>query len=405
MPGPDDADLAGFAGEIQKLAGAGGFDPFAMFSAAQGFHSVFLAPFSPALTTARSRFLEHGDGPLSGAVEALRTQASLSCEDALARARSMFQAAQGMCVVVLAGEQGVATIPQLFFGHLSPEWCQHAVAACGSDFPAKEPLARALQELGASALQGRTWPSLVAGPERGTDLLGYWLDLASGVVSSQEQLLRPGADRLGDLGHWVAEAVALLAPGTALDSDDLQALAQCRIAASEWLPAATLIEQAIACGLADDDLVELITHWSGCAARLGAGHAAATWLDGRIPAFEERLGPSYDLARAVVALLAAAMAPAAELIPAAERLIARDRKSARHDLTREPLWAVVRSDPGELLDTVQAAALINRSTTFVARRLEQGTLPSHRQGEVLRIPKDALLAWKAVLDRFQLLDG
>jgi len=405
MPDPDDADLAGFAGEIQKLAGAGGFDPFAMFNAAQGFHSVFLAPFSPALTAARSRFLEHGDGPLSGAVEALRSQGSLSRDEALARARSMFQAAQGMCVVVLAGEQGVSTIPQLFFGHLSPEWCQHAVAACGADFPAKEPLARALRELGAGALQGRTWPALVAGPECGTELLGYWLDLASGLVASQEQLLRPGADRLGDLGHWVAEAVTLLSRGQTLDSDDLQALAQCRIAASEWLPAATVIEQAIQAGLADEDLVELIGQWSACAARLGAGHAAATWLDGRIAAFEERLGPSYDLARAVFALLAAAMAPSAELIAAAERLIARDRKSARHDLTREPLWAVVRSDPGELLDTVQAAALINRSTTFVARRLEQGTLPSHRQNEVLRIPKDALLAWKAVLDRFQLLDG
>jgi len=117
------------------------------------------------------------------------------------------------------------------------------------------------------------------------------------------------------------------------------------------------------------------------------------------------IGPSYDLARAIVTLLAAAMAPAGELITAAERLIARDRKSARHDLTREPLWAVVRSDPGELLDTAQAAAAIGRSTTFVGRRLEQGTLPSHRQGEQLRIPKDALMAWKAVLDHFRLLDG
>jgi len=198
MPAPDDADWSGFAGQIQKLAGQGGFNPFALFSAAQRFHSVFLAPFSPALSRARARFMEHGDGPLGGAVEALRAQGTVSREEALAQARAMFQAAQGMCVVVLAGEQGVATIPQLFFGHITPQWCQHAVAACGAEFPAKEPLARALQELGASAMQGRTWPALVAGPERGNDLLGYWLDLAGGVVTSQEQLLRQGADRLGD---------------------------------------------------------------------------------------------------------------------------------------------------------------------------------------------------------------
>jgi hypothetical protein len=138
---------------------------------------------------------------------------------------------------------------------------------------------------------------------------------------------------------------------------------------------------------------------------LGAGQAAAQWLIAALPRFEQVLGKSYDLARAIFRLQASAQADADSLLSAAEMMMARDRKSCRHDLTREPLWAVRLPDPGQLLDTAQAALAIGRSHTFIAKRLEQGTIPSHRQGEQLRLPSVALLAWKAVMDRFSLLEG
>jgi hypothetical protein len=93
----------------------------------------------------------------------------------------------------------------------------------------------------------------------------------------------------------------------------------------------------------------------------------------------------------------------------AAALFAANRKSARQDLAREPIWRVVVRQPGVLLDTTQAAAVVGRSTTFLAKRLENRTIPYHRtndgvQGEQIRVPEQALVAWKAVIDEYKLLD-
>jgi len=301
----DDPDLAAFANDVQSLASQGGFDPFALLGGTLSFHSVFLAPFSPTLHRSRLQFLTQGDGPLAGAVEVLRKQGGLTLEAASARAKEMFSAAQGMLVVVLAGDAGLNSIPQLFFGHLSEDYRRHAVQACGSEFSGRDALLRALAELGAKAAGGTTWPLLVAGPEVGSQALTYWLELASGMVSSQEQLVpRDGGERLADLGHWISSAVALLNPGDGLEGDDLVALSSCRLVAGEWQEAAGLIERAGSAGVDEEELIELVTRWAETAAALGAGHAAAQWLIAALPRFEKILGKSYDLARAIFRLQA-----------------------------------------------------------------------------------------------------
>ena len=69
----------------------------------------------------------------------------------------------------------------------------------------------------------------------------------------------------------------------------------------------------------------------------------------------------------------------------------------------EPLWRV-GVPCSDLLDTQAAADLLDRSVSFVSKRLEQGTLPfRHDDGEV-RIPEAALRNWQAVMDAHQLLE-
>lgn len=402
---PDDAELAQFTNEVQKLASQGGFDPFALLGGSMRFHSVFLAPFTPSLQGAIRQFMSDGTGPLAGAVQSLRQQGVPDAE-AVPRAREMFGSAQGMCVVVLAGDGGVATIPQLFFGHLSPEWRQHAVGACGPQFEGREALSRALDDLAAKGQGGTAWPALIAGPEAGSNVLGYWLELASGVVQGLEQSLVPTAqERLADLGHWIGVAADAARGDRELDADDLAAVARCRLLALEWREAAEVIERASAAELGDEETVELIAALAETAARSGHGADAAAWLEPRIAAFEERIGKCYDLARALFRMRASAQAAPEQLLAATALMFARDKKSSRHDLTREPVWAVRGGDPGELLDTAAAATLVGRSPTFIAKRLEQGTIPSHRAGDQVRIPARALAAWKAVMEGHQLLEN
>jgi hypothetical protein len=100
--------------------------------------------------------------------------------------------------------------------------------------------------------------------------------------------------------------------------------------------------------------------------------------------------------------------PGERLVEAADALVAANRKSARQDLTREPIWRVTVA-PGNLLDTTAAAEVIGRTPAFVAKRLEQGTIPFHRsvvdgQSDQVRIPEGALRAWLAVMQAHKLLD-
>ncbi|MBA3707496.1 MAG: hypothetical protein H0W83_01600, partial [Planctomycetes bacterium] len=310
MSDPDPADLAAFAGEVQKLAGSGDFNPFAMFSETLGFHAVFLAPFSPALTSAIARFLSDGGGPLQQAVDALRSQ-GMAEPEARAKAREMFAAAKGMCVVVVSGGTALDTIPQLFFGNLSEEWRAHAVASCGDKFPGKEGLRSALADLDAKARGGTTWPALVAGPSAGSNLMSFWLELAAGIVASVDEGIMPVArDRLADLAHWTAAAGSLiLAQGKRADGDDLSALARCRLLAGETDEAAALLDAIIARtgdeALDDEELLELVQHYANACARLQRGAVGAEWIGQRLPSLEARFGRSYEIVLALFNLLAA----------------------------------------------------------------------------------------------------
>lgn len=386
-----------FAAEIQRLATHGGFDPMALLGDAPGFHSVFLAPFTPALAAAIKTYLETGEGPLQGVEEQLRAQGA---PDPKANARSLFTSAQGMCVVVLAGHHGVATVPQLFHGDLGPGWCEHACGALGDDRAGREQLLAALADLGRQAGAGGRWPALVAGPGVGGERGEYWLDLAAATASSLDSILPAARERLADLAHWCAGAIDAL--GIEGEAEDRAGLVRLRLVAGDIAGAGRQLDRLLAGGHSDG-LAELLQVFVDGAIRAGREGDAASWLHLNLERFDQVLGEPYDTAAALFRLRAAAGGPAAALLATATLLAARDRKAMRQDLTRERIWQVRPELAGELVDTAEAAQLIGRSPAFVAKRLDQGTIPATRDGERLRLPKGALLAWKAVMDAHALL--
>ncbi len=391
--------------QLQSMGQPGGFDPMAMLIGAPRFQAVFLAPFSPSLTSARTRFLHDGTGPLADVVELFRRQGAA---DPLGQARAMLAGAVGMCVVVLAHDHGLSTIPQLFFGHYETVWRQQVVLACGEQFPAAPALARALDELAAQAQGGRTWPELVAGPEVGPAIdvsrRAFWRTLTTAVVRADADgppSANAGGERLVDLAHWAATALATFPSPTLAET---LAIARARMLAGEIVAAAGTVARLIDVPeLEDEQLIELVQGFADCAIRAGQPEPAAAWFGAHLPRIEARTGPAYEAAAAWFRCLAASAAPADELLRAAAAMHERDRKAARHDLTREALWRVVVA-PGELIDTAAAATRIARSPAFIAKRLEHGTIPSHRDGDQMRIPAAALDAWKRVMDGLGLLD-
>jgi hypothetical protein len=406
-------DMSSFANEIQKMAQTGGFNPFAMLAGDSHFHSLFLAPFSPSLREHIARFLHDGSGPLADVAKSLEQQGA-SPAQAMQQAREMFQAAQGMLVIVMASDHGVSTIPQLNYGHMEPGYCEHALRACGEQFSAKDEVAKSLQTLAEktklSQAQRVQWPAFVAGPGFDKTLKNYWLELADMIVDGMDDgmlsLTGGGIERLRDLAHWVASAVH--DAQFALDEEETVAVARCHLLANQPEAAAARLDQLVHADADADALAELVIHVSDAAIRTSMPIPAAQWLAQFTPRFESLFGTCYELRVARVKLLAAAGVNADELLPAVRDLVAANKKSARQDLTREPIWRVV-VNPGELLDTNAAATHINRSTAFIAKRLEQGTIPFHReqqtgQPDQIRLPKQALSAWIAAMNEFKFLD-
>ncbi len=406
-------DPQAFVAEIEKLAQAGDFNPFAMLAGESRFHSAFLAPLSPGLKAAVAEFQASGGGPLAGAVESLISQ-GLDPVAARAKAGELFAGAQGMFVSVLAGDSGLATIPQLFFGHFDPAWCEHAGAAVAGDGkvgldPAS--VQAAIRDLARLAGGGRNWPELIAGPEAKA-AKAYWPALAGRLIEGIDRgLLPPARERLADLAHWIGAAAAAL--GLRPAGAAATALVRCHLLAGETDRAGALIDSLAAPMLTGDDdaaadaLVDAVTRLADAAVAQGQSAASATWLAQRLPAWDQALGGSYELRLALVRLHAAAGDP--QVVAAAARLVQRNRKAARHDLSREPIWQVTAAtDDG--LETAAAAEAIGRSPAFVAKRLEQRTIPFQRldaaagQAQAVRLPRAALLAWKQVMDAHQLLD-
>jgi hypothetical protein len=403
-------DLAALTGDIGRLAQTGSFNPFALIAGEDRFHSLFLAPFSPSLQEGITRFIADGSGSLSEVVKVFQANGA-SAAEAQESARRMFSAARAMLVVVMAGDHGVATIPQLFFGSLDDGFCAHALKACGERFGAGAELTAALHQLRGRLQAGAAWPASVAGPRAQGGAPAYWSELGGLLIAGIDGgMLPPGSlERLRDLAHWIAAAMRAPAGGGA-GAPGAQRARLLLIAGEEPGAAAVLDAMLGAPGEADADaLAELAVHLADAALARAQPQAAGSWLAAFTPRFEARFGCCYELRLAAFRLLAGAASPAPLLLAAAAGLLAANRKSARQDLTREPIWRVVAAAPGRLLDTTEAAALIGRSTTFLAKRLEHRTIPWWRsaepgQAEQQRLPEQALLAWKAVMDEHKLLD-
>jgi hypothetical protein len=401
-------DLAALTGDISRLAQTGSFNPFALIAGEDRFHSLFLAPFSPTLQEGITRFIADGSGSLAEVVKVFQANGA-SAAEAQESARRMFTAARAMLVVVMAGDHGVATIPQLFFGSLDDGFCAHALKACGERFKAGAELTAALHQLRARMQAGVAWPQAVAGPRAQGGGQAYWSELARLLIGGIDGgMLPPGSlERLRDLAHWAAAAMHALPPGTQGGEGALQA--RLLLIAGEEQGALAALDRLLGAEADADALAELAVHLADAALARSEVQAAGSWLTAFTPRFEALFGTSYELRLAAFRLLAGAASPAGALLAGAASLLAANRKSARQDLTREPIWRVVTATPGRLLDTTEAAALIGRSTTFLAKRLENRTIPWHRNAEAaapeqLRLPEQALLAWKAVMDEHKLLD-
>jgi len=400
-PAPD-PDLSAFANDLQSMATQGGFDPFQMISGAPGFHVAFLAPMPPTLTAAVAELVERGTGDLLAVVRQFEGQGR-TAEQARDEATAMFSAAQGVLVAVLVHDQGLVTVPQLFFGHLEPDYRAHALTTLGERFPDQPAMAAALERLSGMLSGGARWPTLVAGPGIGADVRATWLDLAARLAAARGGSFAVAAERQADLAWWIAQALGIL--GVGRDADELGLLASCQVLGGDLAAAShTIVAATARADLDDADLVTLVTDLADGAIRAGTPLLAADWLTVGIPAIEARTGRCFELWQAQVRCLTAAGVPAARLLPACTELMARDRKSARHELTREPIWRVTVADPGDLLDTAEAATITGRSPTFIAKRLEAGTMPSHRKGDEVRLPRTALTAWQAVMAEFKLLE-
>lgn len=390
-------NTADMARELEGMIRGGTLDPSLLLAGQWRFHSVFVAPFTPSFEKARSQFLADGSGPLAGTVEQLMAQ-GLKPEDAVSAARKLMESAQGLCVTVLAGDHGVSTVPQPFYGHISAEWVDGASRVTGPRFQAA--VAAALESLASGS---PAWPNCVAGPALvDGDIRGYWLELAHGAASVVELSGARIDSRLADLGLWVLSAVTSLGP-EGLDGDDHAALVRCALAAGNPVAACSGIEAAVAAGN-QDGLVEMLDSLAIATCSKGGIAEVEAWLAGPGAALAAAAGCAYDGALARLRVVAAAGAGDDRLRPAVDALFAADRKLARQALTREPVWEVVAADPGELVDTAAAADLIGRSPAFVSKRLEAGTIPYHAADGLIRLPKRALLAWKAALDANKALD-
>lgn len=391
MPDPLPADMASFAGEIQELAQKGNFNPFSLLAGTSTFHSVFIAPLSPSLTAAIQQFQSDGTGPLSDVVRQFQSQ-GLAPVEAATRARELFSAARGVLVVVLVGDHGVMTVPHLFFGVLDAAVRAQTVTACGPEFPAREALAKALDELETKARRGVGGTALVAGPGV---TAGYWLELGEHLLDGLDSgLFSRLNERQVDLAFWIASALE----GQRLDDAGMLVAIRCHMLAGDGAHAATLLDRLLHDDADAEALAELVDKLVTITCARGESFAMGDWLAAFVTRFESLFGTCYELRLAAFTATVAAMRPVEQQVAAAQSLMAANRKSARLDLTREPLWRVtvpVQSD--DLLDPAAAAALLGKDVAFIVKRLDQGVMPTVQQGEQVRIPRPALVAWQAVM--------
>lgn len=398
-------DMQGFAHELQGLATGGGFDPFSLFTGEQRVLGVFLAPLTPSLETAIADYLRDGSGPLQQTVAQMHKE-GLDEATARLRARELFSAARGMCVVVLAHDQGLMTVPQLAFERINADYFEHLLGAFTDSFPQRDELSRLFTRLFTALERSPAFPETVVACDRQVSIQEFWRDLGERLITSLDEGIMPGqAQQQGDLAWWTLTACSLLA-GDNWDGHDLLCAARLACHADRPEEACQLAARLLADFEPEDEetlrLCEALGH---CAIRVGRPQLASDFYAAHTAAFDALFGgPLYELALIRLRCRAAAQASLEELISATEALRAADRKAFRHDLLREPLWFVTIPEPGPLLDTADAAEQIGRSVHFIAKRLDNRTLPLVRSGDQLRIPQAGLLNWHGLMEHFQLLD-
>lgn len=405
MPSGND-DFRDFAQQFQQVADGGGFDPFALLTGDNVFHSVFLAPFAPSMQEAITTFLADGSGPMLDLVEQFR-QSGLAPAEAAARARAMLEHAQGMCVIVQENDQGLNTIPQLFFGVLDDTFIEHAVLTCGENFPHAAGLRSCLQKLAKKLKPSSPAHHCFALAQGRCEPDAYWIDLAERLLGGlDEGVLPTTSPRHRDLAFWIIQALRDSGDQKQdWDGDSLMLLARLAILAGDGEQAGIWISRMLADYEPEDEaLLAVLEQWGQEAISSGNPQALTTFLDAEAPSINALLGGVYELELLRFKALAAGQASAEQLVAQSEAMQRADRKSFRHDLGREPLWQVTLADPGPSVDVAQAADILDRSINFVAKRLDNRTIPNALvDGEVV-IPRQALSAWKAVMDTHRLID-
>lgn len=392
------------ATQMQQAFGQDGLNPFSLLTGQRRFHGVFLGPFTPGFSQARDEFLSKGTGPLVSIVEQFGQQ-GLDPAAAALRAREMLSGASAMLAVVYRDDQGVSVMPTLFFGTLNDDYRKYVAEVVGGQDD--DELQAALVGLEAVAARGSNWPALINDVDGVDEPWAFWSTLAEHALTGLDEGIAPAqVGRLADLGWWASHALASLrAAGHDSDGDALLSEARCALLASE--PAAATTAAGIMLSEyepEDEQLAVFLQECTDVAVAVGQPEIAVAFMDQHSSDIDAVLGGCYEQALPRFKAVAATQPDPADLIVAAEALQAADRKSFRHALGREPLWRVTVAEPGALLDTREAADLLDRSINFVAKRLEQGTLPTVTDGEQVRIPKRGLEAWKAVMEHFSLLD-
>ena len=352
------------------------------------------------------QFLDSGDGPLAGIVQQFQEQ-GLDANEARDRSRTLLQHAQGVLVVLLASDQGLTAMPQMFYGVLNEEYQSAIVNNFRDDFPHKEDVQSALKQLEARIVDGASGTTLFIAHDGEDDPEHFWSEIAEEIVRGIDEGIFPQKpEQLAELGYWVASAMrSLVTAGTELSGDDLLYEMRC------WLLASDLSSAEQAGGELlreyepeDEELLKALEQFSVTAIRSREPQRVRAFFDTYADGIDDVLGGIYELELARFRAVAASAPGVEELQDAAERLQKSDKRSFRHTLNKEPLWVVTTEAPGELIDTAEAADRIERSITFVAKRLESATIPIYHDGDEIKIPAAALMAWKQVMDHFQLLD-
>lgn len=414
-------DVEGFVQQLQDAGTQGAFDPLAMFQGISQLHSVFIGPLSPQFIAARQEFLQAGSGELSVLLQQLQ-QSGMDAAQAQSQCRQLLEAVQGMLVCVYNNDQGIQLQTHMFFGHLDNQYLDHLQSTDQEHAQDLRGLLETLRQqlsdvdsahgpANAGFLNAKNCYACLDADE-GDTARDYWCELAESMLHGMDQGIMPGQrERLSDLAFWLCTwlpaCVDVEDAEDALDGDELLVLARCSV----LMPDLEMALQFTAMILEEyeppaDEMLPLLEELTDLGIRQGCGlqvelcfaHYAESMQKLFCGAYE------YDIALMHFRALASAGVDATTLLLAAQRMHDADASSFRHDVNKEPLWRVSSKPQGRCLDTADAADLLDRSLTFMAKRIDNGTLPSYRQGEEVTIPEQSLLAWKRIVEHFHLLE-